>query len=117
DDFDPLSPAGTHVDDLRLTERDVRVAVVHVEVLDVLEVLVELRRNVEILFANPRNDVRRLHFLHLPAQAAVGEMRVADKLDRGDAGFRSLTDVEDDLLLARLEHVLGGRIDTDTLEP
>ena len=116
DDLHALPLARADVDDLRLTERYVRVAVVHVVVLDVLQVFVQLRRDVEIFLSDPRDDVRRLHFLHLMAQLAAGKMCVAGEVDRGDAGFAAFIDVEDDFLFARLEHAFGRRIDAHAFE-
>src|SRR5262249_7033603 len=98
DDPDALFPASADFADLRIAERDVLVAVVLVEVLDLLQVLIELRGDVEVLLADPGDDVGRLHFLHQPAEAAIGETPVADEVHLGDGGLLSFIDVEDDLL-------------------
>ena len=105
-----------HRGHLRVAERHALVAVVLIEVLDVLEVLVELRRHVEVLLADPGDEVVSLHFLHLAAQTAVGEAAVADEVDRGHLGLDAFVDDENDLLLARGAEVFHDRIDLNTLE-
>src|SRR5438270_75534 len=72
---------GTDRRQLRLAECDVRVAVVLIVILDVLEILIQLRRDVEILLANPGDDVVLLHFLHLLFQTAGREVLVAGEDD------------------------------------
>src|SRR5581483_7366449 len=99
----------------RLPEGDAVVAVVLIEILQVLEIFVELRRDVEILLADPGDDVVRLHFLHRHLQAAIREVGVAGELNRGDLGLDAFVDVEDDALVAARSEILDRRLDRHAL--
>ena len=102
--------------DLRIAERDVLVAVVLVVVLDALEILVELRRDVEVLLADPGDEVVLLDLLHLAAQLPSEKRLLPTKSIGGDLGLHAFIDDEDDLLLARLAEVLGDGVDLHAFE-
>ena len=108
DDHDPVF---LHVD-LRLADRHADVAVVHVQALDLVEVLVEDRLGVQARvvpeLADVGGEAPRLGLHHL-LELAVGERLVADEVDLGEAQLLALDHVEvhaDGALAHRLEHVL-----------